>query len=348
MLGNAGVGWPLPASPIWLLQKFRERKPDEKRLYYEICEKISGRSSPLLAIQSTLLKQNFGMSINAVKQYQYQPIQPEGPVPHFEVRAIRLDTYCVANENDISEYYKIYWIEDGTGEYEIDFQSIRIEGAGIFCLSPGQVFNVRNEQVRQGYQIIFDREFYCVETHGKEIACNGVLFNNVHRAAIIPLRATDASAFRTIIDNLIGELNAPGAAHRAMLETYLRLFLIQALRIWDEQQEPDQREPEDSHLAADFIALVEKHFREVHAVSEYAELLFVSPKSLAKRLNILGYPTPTEIIHRRIILQAKRELRYTRKTVKEIAYDLGYEDPAYFSRLFSKKEGISPVKYRES
>lgn len=287
------------------------------------------------------------MSINSVEKYQYQGLQTEGPLPHFEVHAIRLDTYCVANEDDISAYFKIYFIEDGRGEYEIDFQSIKIEGAGIFCLSPEQIFTVKNEQVRSGYQIIFDREFYCVETHGEAIACNGILFNNVHRATMIPLRASEASLLREIIDNMIAEINQPGAAHRALLETYLRLFLIQALRIWGEQQEASRKEEEISHLAADFIALVEKHFRSIHTVSEYAGQLFVSPKSLAKRLKILGYPTPTEIIHDRLILQAKRELRYTRKTVKEIAYDLGFDDPAYFSRLFAKKEGISPARYRD-
>ena len=82
------------------------------------------------------------------------------------------------------------------------------------------------------------------------------------------------------------------------------------------------------------------------ALSEYAELLFVSPKSLTKRLKALDHKTPTNIIRDRIILQAKRDLRFTDKSVKEIAFELGFEDPAYFTRLFKKSEAVSPLQYR--
>lgn len=287
------------------------------------------------------------MAIRTIEKYKYQQFNASGIVPHFELRSICLDTYCMANEDEISQHYKIYWIEDGSGDYQIDFKKVKIEKAGIFCLSPGQILTVENEKVRTGYQISFDREFYCVEAHGKEIACNGLLFNNVHRATAIPLAISDTPVFKQLMDNIISELQQPGAAHRSMLETYLRMFLIQALRKLDEQQ-PKLEKVENEHhrLTNDFIALVDKHFRTLHSVKDYAEKLFISPKSLSKRLKEQDYKTPTEVIQDRILLQAKRDLRFSDKTVKEIAYDLGYEDPAYFSRLFSKKEGISPLSYR--
>jgi AraC family transcriptional activator of pobA len=255
------------------------------------------------------------MSISQTETFQYQADSTEPQNLHFSVHSIRLDTYCVANQNEVSDNYKIFFIEDGSGTYQIDFQSISIKGAGIFCLSPGQIFSVQHEQVKKGFQISFDREFYCVETHGQEIACNGVLFNNVHRATMIPLKSSDTSLFRSLIGNMIDELQESDVAQRAMLEAYLRIFLIQALRRWGDQK-PSNQEPETNHLAADFIALVEKHFREIHSVSEYAERLYIAPKSLAKRLKALGYKTPTEIIHDRILLQAKRDLRFTGKSSK--------------------------------
>ena len=83
-----------------------------------------------------------------------------------------------------------------------------------------------------------------------------------------------------------------------------------------------------------------------YSIADYAEKLFVSPKSLAKRLKAHHYGTPTEILRDRIILEAKRDLRYTQKSVKEIAFDLGFEDPAYFTRYFKKSEKMSPQGYR--
>ncbi len=288
------------------------------------------------------------MSIKAIQKFTYQSkLLPEAPF--FEIKSIQLEKSCVVNENEISNNFKIYWIQEGEGQYEIDFDAFEIKKSGLFFLSPGQIFTVKSEKVKSGFQISFDKEFYCVETHGKEIACNGILFNNALRATYITLDSNEALLFSGIIDNMIREINDPGAAHRAMLETYLRMLLIQSLRKLDEQRPVMDKGEKDTHqLAGDFIALIEKNFRQSHSVAEYAEQLFISPKSLSKRLKLLGYPTPTQMIRDRVMIQGKRELRYSQKSIKEIAYELGFEDPSYFTRLFKKETGQSPQFYRES
>jgi len=287
------------------------------------------------------------MSLSAIKTLRYQSSLEVAHPPFFEIKAVELSKACVANHSHRSEHYKIFFVEKGKGKYTIDFQSFEIENSGLFFLSPGQVLTVEAEKANASFEIAFDKEFYCIETHGKEIACNGVLFNNVHRSTFLPLSENDTVLFRQFVANMERELENPGRAHREMLETYLRMFLIEALRKGDEIQTVEAAESEEENrLAGDFIALVDKHFRKKHAVSEYAELLFVSPKSLAKRLHAHGYPTPTEVIRDRIVLEAKRDLRYTQKSVKEIAFGLGFEDPAYFTRYFKKAEGASPAIYR--
>jgi len=267
--------------------------------------------------------------------------------PFFEVSKLSLDTYCVLNENEISTHFKIYWIVDGDGTYQIDFNEFKIEGSGIFCLSPGQVFSIQNEKAKEAYQIAFNKDFYCVETHGKEIACNGVLFNNVHRASVVSVQAEEQMPFQNLVQQMIQELEAKGNAHRDMLESYLRQFLIRTLRLIYTQR-PQQKEQHENldGTAEEFIALVEKNFREEHTVTGYAEKLFITPKSLAKRLNHQGYATPLQIIKDRLILEAKRQLKFTNKTIKEIAFELGFDDPAYFSRLFSKNTTLSPSEFR--
>ena len=64
-------------------------------------------------------------------------------------------------------------------------------------------------------------------------------------------------------------------------------------------------------------------------------------------LQALEYPSPSQIIKDRLVLEAKRKLKFSNKTVREIAFELGFEDPAYFSRLFSKNAGVSPAQYRQ-
>lgn len=288
------------------------------------------------------------MSLAAIQTYKYQAPLSGNPPIHFEIEKIALDKSCVANRSHRSDLYKIFFLEEGQGQYAVDFNEFTLKRSGLFFLSPGQVLSVEAEKVKTAYLISFNREFYCVETHGKEIACNGVLFNNVHRATFLQLQEGEETTFKHWITQIINELSNPGKAHRDLLDTYLRMLLIEALRI-NESHQPLPSPPQDnsSQLAADFIALVDKHFRTKRTVSEYADMLFVSPKSIAKRLKLHGHATPTELIRNRITLEAKRELRYTQKSIKEIAFDLGFDDPAYFTRYFKKAENASPQAYRD-
>jgi len=288
------------------------------------------------------------MALTTKETYVFQDFKRQERTPYFELTALTVSTYCVANKSEISDSYRIYWIEDGSGTYQIDFNEFTIEGSGIFCLSPGQVFTVQSEKVKSAFQIAFDKDFYCVEAHGKEIACNGLLFNNVHRATVVSVKEEEKNIFQNIVNQLISELQSKGSAHQDMLETYLRMFLIQTLRLVDtEELTTLPITHQQDQLAQDFIALVEKHFKKEHTVTGYAEKLFIAPKSLTKRLSALDYPSPSQIIKDRLILEAKRQLKFSNKTVKEIAFELGFDDPAYFSRLFSKGTGSSPAKYRQ-
>ncbi len=288
------------------------------------------------------------MALKTVKKYNFQDSHFKEKRSFFELTCLQMDTRCTIFEDEVNDYYRIFWIEEGSGEYSIDLKEIAIRESGVFCLTPGQVFQVKNEQLKSAYLLSFDREFYCVEAHGKEIACNGLLFNNVHRAAVVEVDRTHRNTFQSLIQQMIDEFETKGSAHQEMLESYLRLFLIHTLRLVDQQEAAEQTSThQQDRLVQDFIALVEKQFRKVHTVTAYAEQLFISPKTLAKRLHSLGYPTPLQLIRDRILLEAKRQLRYSSQTIKEIAYDLGFDDPNYFSRLFSKAEGIAPANYRK-
>ncbi len=266
----------------------------------------------------------------------------------FELTSLRVDTYCVANRDEVSSHFKVIWIEDGTGTYLVDTNEFSVEGSGLFTLSPGQIFCVKSEKIKKAYQIEFDSEFYCVESHGKEIACNGLLFNNVHQASVISVGEADKPIFEIILNQMISELENKGLSHKELLISYLRMFLIHALRLLEKQESETLPVTHQSNQQVqDFIALVDKQFKNEHTVKGYAEQLFISPKSLAKKLHALGYPTPLQLIQDRILIEAKRLLKFSQMSIKEIAFELGFEDPAYFSRLFSKNVELSPAAYRK-
>ena len=92
--------------------------------------------------------------------------------------------------------------------------------------------------------------------------------------------------------------------------------------------------------------MLRQHFKQIHLVKEYADKLNESPAHLNKIVKSITGENASEIIIKRIILEAKRLLIYTDLSNKEISFDINYDDPSYFSRLFRKKVGFSPSEFR--
>lgn len=97
-----------------------------------------------------------------------------------------------------------------------------------------------------------------------------------------------------------------------------------------------------------FNVFVETHFRTKHQVSDYAEMLFKSPKTLSNLFKKYNDKTPLTVINERIILEAKRLLLYSEKTAEEISYELGYKEASHFSKFFKKKVGKSPIEFKKN
>jgi AraC family transcriptional activator of pobA len=99
---------------------------------------------------------------------------------------------------------------------------------------------------------------------------------------------------------------------------------------------------EDAALFARFRGLVEDWYREHYPLTRYTRILGTTEKRLALACRVAVDRTPLEIIHERLTIEAKRSLLYTAMSVREVAYSLGFEDPAYFSRFFTKQAGVAP------
>jgi len=277
------------------------------------------------------------MAIQDITNYSYKDI--------FSLSVVAFEKACVINHPKQVESYNIYWIKDGKGTYNIDFKTYDFDGAVLFFLTPGQIFSVTNEKIKTAYKLSFIRDFYCIQTHDKEVACNGVLFNNVYETPFVKPSEKDNLKLELILEGLIEEFNHTEAAQYDMLQAYLKQFIVNAVRI--KKDIGEIKTDEDTKLFKDFSTLVEQNFKSLHSVTDYANRLGISPKSLTKHLQKIGTDTPSDVIKRRIILEAKRQLIYSDASVKHIAFDLGFNDPAYFSRFFTKATNQSPLQYKK-
>lgn len=103
----------------------------------------------------------------------------------------------------------------------------------------------------------------------------------------------------------------------------------------------------DLRLVGRLRQLVEQHFRAHWAVETYADALGVTAGRLNTACRRVAGCSTLQLIHNRLLLEAKRNLIYTAMTMSEVGYHLGFEDPAYFSRFFTKREGMTPLAYRQ-
>jgi AraC-like DNA-binding protein len=277
------------------------------------------------------------MAVQDISTHTFQDI--------FSLSVIELEKACVVNKQEQVEAYSIFWIKEGKGTYNIDFKQYSFDGSVLFFLSPGQVFSVESEKINEAYRINFVRDFYCIQIHDKEVACNGVLFNNVYETPFVTPCKKDIQKLEFILENLIEEFTNSDTAQYDMLQTYLKQLIIHAVRIQKDNHQ--LKEDSESKLFKDFSLLVEMNFKKMHSVTDYANRLGLSPKSLTKNFQKAGTNTPSDFIKNRIVLEAKRQLIYSSDSVKQIAFDLGFNDPAYFTRFFTKSTTKSPLQFKK-
>lgn len=242
-------------------------------------------------------------------------------------------------------YYSLIWVTEGSGKVKADFSEYDFDRNNLFAFAPYQPFMFSAKKLK-GVAINFHPDFFCIYKHQSDAPC---LFNNIYQPPHTFVDEATSASLRFLLDKMKAEVGHAKIDQHEVLVSYLKIFLITLSRLKMEQQPaasvPDAKEPLILQALKDTI---EKDFKEKHSASDYAKTLNISTKALAKITKSYFNRTLTEMISERIIIEAKRELYMTRKPVKEIAYELGYEDEYYFSRFFKTNVDISPQLYRET
>jgi AraC-like DNA-binding protein len=129
----------------------------------------------------------------------------------------------------------------------------------------------------------------------------------------------------------------------------LKIFLIKATRLKISQDAcaTESFAPRIPPILDRLKALIEQHYRSKHRPADYAKMVGMNPRALGKLSRTYFHKTLTDLIRERILKHAKWQLLHTLRPVKEVAYEVGFDDEFYFSRLFKCATGCSPQFYRE-
>lgn len=230
---------------------------------------------------------------------------------------------------------------------KIDFTEYHTTTNSLFFINTNQYLKIEKCGELSGHLIFYNRDFYCIQIHDAEVACDGLLFNNIYNLPMTALPDDEIKEIDIVFRQIQEELYIDDVSQEEMLRIYLKQLIIRCTRIWKKQQIlPIHDLANEVDFFRNFSRLVEIHFKDKHTVADYADLMGFAPKTLTHKFKRLNLAQPNEIIKDRIILEAKRLLTYTSMTAKEIAYNLGYEDPAYFNRLFSQKVGDTTSEFK--
>lgn len=229
----------------------------------------------------------------------------------------------------------------------VDGISYTSMGNTIVFLTPFQQLMIEDGTQELQKIVAFHGDFYCIEYHKKEVACNGLLFNNIY---LTPYIQVDDGLFVELIGigNKMNALLISQASYsEPIVKSYLQLILALCSKVKLEQLEQANEKQLIMLDDLTFQSELEQHYIQQREVSFYAERMGISVNSLSKKVKKQYGKSPSVMIQERVILEAKKLLHLTTKPIKEIATQLHFEDEYYFSRYFKKAVGNSPKHYRE-
>lgn len=240
------------------------------------------------------------------------------------------------------DFYYILVLKEGEGSHEIDFTSYKVCNNAVFFMRPGQVHQLSLKAQSQGYLIQFNIDFY----YAHDRKSNQLL----HKASNMNLYQFDPKGFKkiyAILTSIFKEYINQEEGFHEVITANLSIFFIELVR-QQIKSHSNNVNPYVQERLEEFLALLETHISTHKQVSQYADMLHLSPYQLNTITKATLGKTCSELINQYIILEAKRYLLATSNKVNQIAYHLGYEDVSYFIRFFKKQTGYSPEAFRKN
>jgi AraC family transcriptional activator of pobA len=245
-----------------------------------------------------------------------------------------------------SPMYNIFLLE-GNGKVNVDLIEYNFEGKIALFTTPYQIIYFNTEKPIETRRLQFHGDFYCIEYHKKEVACNGLLFNNIYQHPHINLEKPNYIEMDYIFGKLIIEIENTDSYSQSVVKAYLQLILALCSKIKSKDL-VIYEEKNAHHPLMKFKALLEENFHKERQPSFYAAQMGISPNNFSKICKQHFLKTPSELIQERVILECKKLIHLSYKSMKEIAAELNFDDENYFSRYFKKHSQITPTAFREN
>jgi AraC-like DNA-binding protein len=238
-------------------------------------------------------------------------------------------------------YYLLVFVRQNQGRHWADLTPYEHRPNTVYFSEPGQILVKEEPTPFWGTHLEVTPEFLARHAGLSELP----IVQNPRHGHELRLTPAEADTVETLLAQLEAEYQRPGEWQQRLLGAYLTVLLTHLSRLYTAQY-PEAGPTPDQRLLRAYQAEVESCFREVHEVGAYAERLHISAGHLSEVVKAQTGRPAIKHLHERLVLEARRLLLHTQQPLKEIAYDLGFQDVSYFTRFFKREAGTTPADYR--
>lgn len=281
-----------------------------------------------------------------IKRYSIKPgITREIDIIPIEI-PLHHECFSLPHQTD---FYQIFWIQEGCLSLMVDFNELQLTPDSLLFLGKEKVRQFNSTSNCSGKILLFTENFFCKKDSDIDFLQKLTLFDyNLLRPSLITITPKE-NILITLFNIIERELNIPSDLFQYdILRNCLHNLLLHAERNVLRHNYRNIKKDSNSIYALQFRDMVETSYKHLKLVQEYAIKMNISKEKLIQSVTRNLGDTPKRIIDQRILLEAKRLLIHTNKSVKEISFELGFDESTNFVKYFKKHQKTTPKEYRQN
>lgn len=243
-------------------------------------------------------------------------------------------------------YYHLLWMTEASGTHMLDFESFEVRTNTVFFVSPGQLHSWTSSVRPKGYVINFSTDFFLRMFPRSDDIAQFPFFHIAGDTPVLYMDQTQHDQLLPLLIEMEQEVQGRGDGRLDIVRSYLLVLLTRLRRLYPEHI-AEGMSPQNYSLTKRFKLLIEQHYLDFGPMRSYAEKLHVTERQLNDALKRTLGKTAGQLVQERVVLEAKRLFSNTDRSVAEIAYQLNFEDLAYFCRFFKKHTQSTPGEFKK-
>lgn len=280
---------------------------------------------------------------------QYTSVHPKNTSLSFDIKkmeTIYQQRNGKADEPHRHDYYTILLTDIAAGKHLIDFHEFSLQGKQVYFISPDQVHQIIETQPSQGWVMTFSTQFIAENNIEKCFIEDLHLFQDFGYTPPLELDDEAFEKLAELAEQIALFVQSDKKFKYQAVGALLKLFLIHCNNACSISKEENTQSVQAAVvLIRHFKDLLEKHHKEWHKVNQYATHMHITADYLNTSIKSLTGKSAKEHIQSRLLVAAKRLLRFSNLSNKAIAYELGFSAPANFSQFFKRCTGMSPSQF---